>query len=184
MAKEHSSYFTIYQLLKEKESKTHNLDWNLRRLFTKLNWRLLTDAVKEYVIPISNLPKNKEKLVYAEEADILNLALFGCTAKEWREANGITQERCDNIRDCADIVQLIVLANLEIIHATLLREGRSAEERYNILAKSAEIQKKAFYADVLDHSEFQSPNLIKESDSSFDKSLKGLLNTPPPTKKK
>jgi hypothetical protein len=76
-----------YQRLKEIESNQYNLEWNVKRILSKVNYQFQTNAVKDYIIPKSNLPQSKEGIAYADEADILNIALFGCTAKEWRDAN-------------------------------------------------------------------------------------------------
>ena len=76
-----------YQRLKEIESNQYNLEWNVKRVLSKVNYTIQTDVVKDYIIPHSTLPKAKKSLEYAEEADVLNLALFQCTASQWREAN-------------------------------------------------------------------------------------------------
>jgi KilA-N domain len=122
-----------FQRLKEEESKTYNLDWQIRRTLTKLNYRIHTDAIKQNLIPPS-IEKNQEKIIYANEADILNKAVFGMTAQEWRTKNPQTD---GNIRDYAEIEQLIVLANIESINALLIQKGFSQNERLIELNKSA-----------------------------------------------
>lgn len=102
-----------YQRLKETESNQYSLEWSVKRMLSKNNYQVHTDAVKDYVLPQSELGKDKQRLVYAEEADIINLALFGCTAKEWRQANPQRVLAGENLRDIASINELIVLSNLE-----------------------------------------------------------------------
>ena len=114
-----------YQRLKEDEQIKLNSEWNLSRFLAKTNYKIHTDAVKENLIP-PKLAKNHEGFIYANEADILNKALFGLTAKEWREQN---QERKGNIRDDASIEQLIVLSNLESMNAEMIKLQIPAYER-------------------------------------------------------
>ena len=114
-----------FQRLKEEESKTYNLDWQVRRTLAKLNYRIHTDAIKQNLIPPS-IEKIQEKIIYVNEADVLNKAVFGITAQEWRSQN---PEKIGNIRDYAEIEQLIVLANIESINAILIQKGFSQDER-------------------------------------------------------
>lgn len=169
-----------YQLLKEQKASSQNLEWNFRRFLTKANYRIHTEAVRDFSIPKSRLLENNQWIVYADEADLLNMAVFKFTAKEWREANAATQENCENVRDCADKVQLLVLANLESLHSSLLRNGKTKQERFEILVKETDIQLETLYAHYSDRTLIESPNLIKEPDGDFDKSLKGLLSVPAP----
>jgi len=106
-----------YQLLKSKEVESTHLEWTIRRLISKVNYVIHTDSIKNFRIPELELSKVQELYIYAEEADILNLALFGKTAKQWREENLEEAKKGRNIRDFADIHQLIVLANLETHNA-------------------------------------------------------------------
>ncbi|MBQ2824977.1 MAG: KilA-N domain-containing protein [Clostridia bacterium] len=115
-----------YQRLKSEDSHRLALDWNVKRLLSKANYKIHTDAIKKNLIP-PNLHKQKQPYIYASEADILNLALFGKTASEWRKEN--PDKKGENIRDCASIEQLLVLANLENINALLIESGISKEER-------------------------------------------------------
>ena len=124
-----------YQRLKTNENNRLNLDWNLNRELAKLNFRIHTDAVKEFII--HKLDFNKQKYVYASEADLLNLALFGITAKEWRQQNPNLD---GNIRDYASIEQLLVLSNLENYNSILIEQGLSDKERLKILNKFARTQ--------------------------------------------
>ena len=112
-----------YQRLKEDENNRLSLNWNLRRVLSKTNYKIHTDAIQENLIS-SELPKGQHGIVYANEADVLNVALFGMTAKEWRIANP-DKAKSENIRDSATIEQLIVLTNLESYNAQLIKEGFS-----------------------------------------------------------
>jgi len=120
-----------FQRLKEDERK--QLGWDIRRNLAKINYRIHTDAIKENLIP-SELSKAQINLVYATEADVLNMALFGITAKEWRDNN---PDKKGNIRDYADISQLVCLSNLENLNAHFINEGISQPERLVRLNKIA-----------------------------------------------
>ena len=119
-----------YQRLKEIESNQYNLEWNVKRVLSKANYQLHTDAVKEHIIPHSKKLWNKS-LEYAEEADLINIALFGCTAKQWREANPERAKANENIRDSASINELNVLANAEALNAEMMRDCLTKEARFN-----------------------------------------------------
>ena len=114
-----------YQRLKEIESNQYNLEWNVKRVLSKVNYTIQTDAVKEYVLPQSTLPEAKKNVAYAEEADVINLALFQCTAKQWREANPKLAMQGMNIRDIASINELAILSNLESANADMIRNSIS-----------------------------------------------------------
>jgi hypothetical protein len=129
-----------YQRLKELESNQYNLEWNVKRILSKINYTIQTDAVKDFVIPHSSLPETKKSLEYAEEADVLNLALFQCTAKQWREANPALAEQGLNIRDVASINELVVLSNLEATNADLIRHSISRQLRFEKLYEIAQYQ--------------------------------------------
>jgi hypothetical protein len=125
-----SAEFKIYlvkefQRLKDEENSNKKLEWNLQRTISKINYRIHTDAIKENLIPIS-LTTNQKNFIYADEADILNVALFGKTAKEWRSQN---PNEKGNIRDTATIEQLVVLSNLESINAMLIQQEIVQQER-------------------------------------------------------
>ena len=132
-----------YQRLKEIESNQYNLEWNVKRILTKTNYQIHTDAVKEYILPEKNYNKDKEWLVYAEEADLLNVALFNCTAKDWRDVNPEKSLKGLNIRDFASINELVVLSNLENINSVLIRNGIEKEERFRQLREIAALQLKS-----------------------------------------
>ena len=129
-----------YQRLKEIESNQYNLEWNVKRVLSKVNYTIQTDAVKEYVLPQSTLPEAKKNVAYAEEADVINLALFQCTAKQWREANPKLAMQGMNIRDIASINELAILSNLESANADMIRNSISRLERFQKLLEIARYQ--------------------------------------------
>ncbi len=115
-----------YQRLKSEESHRYALDWNVKRLLTKANYKIHTDAIKQNLIP-PNVTKAQQGRIYASEADMLNVALFGKTAADWRNEN--PDKKGENIRDYATIEQLLVLSNLENTNALLIEQGISQGER-------------------------------------------------------
>ena len=123
-----SPYFKLY-LIKEferlKEEEQKKLGWDIKRNLVKINYRIHTNAIKNNLIP-EKLPKEKINFIYANEADILNMALFGMTAKEWRDENPNLK---GNIRDYADISQLVCLSNLENLNAVFINEGMKQSDR-------------------------------------------------------
>ena len=114
-----------FQRLKDDENDRLKLDWNLQRTLAKINYRIHTDAIKETLIPPS-VTKAQASAVYASEADLLNVALFGQTAKQWRDAHPDAE---GNIRDHAPLEQLVVLTNLESLNSVLIRQGLPQPER-------------------------------------------------------
>jgi len=128
-----------FQRLKADENDRLKLDWNLQRTLSKVNYHIHTDAIKENLIP-KELSKSQTSFVYANEADLLNVALFGITAKQWRDDN---PKADGNIRDMATIEQLVVLSNLESINAVLIHQGLSQSERLIQLNKIAITQMKS-----------------------------------------
>lgn len=128
-----------YQRLKDEENDRLKLEWDAKRFLSKNNYLIHTDAIKNYVLPRSNHSKSTEWLVYADEADLLNVALFGCTAKEWRDANPVLAAK-QNIRDFASIAQLTVLSNLETHNAEMIKQGIDKAERFDRLKQIAEYQ--------------------------------------------
>jgi hypothetical protein len=119
-----------YQRFKEIESNNYNLEWDVKRLLSKANYHIHTDAVKNHILPKKNYAKENEWLIYAEEADLLNVALFNCTAKDWREANPEHAKKDLNIRDFASINELTVLSNLESLNAELIKKGVEKTDRF------------------------------------------------------
>jgi hypothetical protein len=125
-----SSEFKLYLItefkrLKSDEQQRLSLEWNLQRTLSKINYRIHTDAIKEQIIP-AVVTKEQESAIYASEADLLNVALFGKTAAQWRDEN---PEAKGNIRDTATLEQLVVLSNMESINALLLRQSLPQGER-------------------------------------------------------
>jgi hypothetical protein len=120
-----------FQYLKSQQAK--ELDWNIKRKLTKINYRIHTDAIKENLLP-EYLTSQQISYVYANEADVLNMALFGKTAKQWREE---TSDEKGNIRDYANVSQLVCLANLENLNAVFIGEGMPQHERLKKLNQIA-----------------------------------------------
>ena len=114
-----------FQRLKEAEASTQSLEWNLQRTLAKVNYRIHADAIKEHLIP-PMLTKARISGVYATEADLLNMALFGRTATEWKRAN---PKLADNMRDHATLEQLVVLSNMESINAVLIQQSLASSVR-------------------------------------------------------
>ena len=128
-----------YQRLKTDESERLHLEWNLQRTLSKINYRIHTDAIKDQLIPLA-ITQKQAAILYANEADVLNVALFGITAKQWREANPGKE---GNIRDYAALEQLVVLTNLESINALLIRQQLPQNERLLQLNEVAITQMKS-----------------------------------------
>jgi len=125
-----------YQRLKADENSRISLDWNVKRILAKVNYRIHTDAIRDNLIP-PEITNRQKSFVYADEADLLNTALFGMTAAEWRKAN---PDKDGNMRDHATIEQLLVLANLENINALYIGKGMAQPERIAELNRLARQQ--------------------------------------------
>lgn len=124
-----------FQRLKEEESANKNLEWNLQRTLAKINYRIHTDAIKDELLP-PTLTREQRNMIYASEADVLNMALFGQTAADWRTINknkkdlsAVASAKAENIRDKATLEQLVVLTNLESLNAVLIRQGLPQPDR-------------------------------------------------------
>ena len=128
-----------FQRLKEQENDLKKIEWDAKRFLSKNNYLIQTNAVKNYLIPVCNYREDLQWLPYAEEADLLNVALFGFTAKAWRDANPELAKN-SNVRDYATINELTVLSNLESHNAQMIREGKSKADRFKILKEIAEYQ--------------------------------------------
>ncbi|MBC8216550.1 MAG: KilA-N domain-containing protein [Candidatus Marinimicrobia bacterium] len=122
-----------FQRLKEEENDRLKLDWNFQRTLSKVNYVIHTDAIKENLIP-AVLTKKQTNIIYASEADILNMALFGITAIQWRKQN---PNKKGNMRDMASLEQLVVLSNLESINAVLIQKGSEQSARLTQLNQIA-----------------------------------------------
>ena len=122
-----------FERLKQNESYQNKIDWSVRRELAKTNYRIHTDSIKENIVP--TLTEKQKLYVYANEADILNVALFGMTAKEWKDKNSTLD---GNIRDYANILQLVILSNLENLNSEMIAEGIEQKirlEKLNLIAK-------------------------------------------------
>lgn len=114
-----------FQRLKDEEARATSLEWSFQRTLAKVNYRIHTDAIQERLIP-QQLTRAQTAMIYASEADLLNVALFGQTAAQWRQAN---PSQAGNMRDGATLEQLVVLSNLESINAVLIHQGLPAQNR-------------------------------------------------------
>ena len=128
---------TEFERLKSNEAYQQKIDWQANRILSKLNYAVHTDAIKEYIVPI--LTEKQIKFVYAEEADVINVALFGMTAKEWREKNPELSKK-GNIRDYTDLLHLVILNNLQNTNAELIENNVPQSERLVRLNNSARRQ--------------------------------------------
>jgi len=128
---------TEFERLKKNEAYKNKIEWHANRILSKANYIIHTDAIKNNIVP--NLTDNQKNLIYAEEADVLNVALFGITAKEWRTQNPELADN-GNMRDYTDLLHLIILNNLENINATLIKKGISQKERLITLNEMAKTQ--------------------------------------------
>ncbi|WPR74484.1 KilA-N domain-containing protein [Algoriphagus sp. NG3] len=147
-----SAEFKIYLIkefkrLKEEESNRLNLEWDIQRTLSKINYKIHTDAIKENIVP-KLISKSQINFIYANEADLLNVALFGKTAKQWKEDSSVGSEgeKKGNMRDEASIEQLVVLSNMESINALLIEQGLSQKDRLVQLNKVAIMQMKSLLA--------------------------------------
>ena len=123
---------TEFERLKKNEAYQNKVNWSVRRELAKTNYRIHTDSIKENIVP--KLTENQKQFVYANEADILNVALFGMTAKEWKDRNPNLDE---NMRDYANILQLVILSNLENLNAEFIKQGLSQKQRLEKLNETA-----------------------------------------------
>ena len=127
---------TEFERLKQNESYQNKIEWSVRRELAKTNYRIHTDSIKENIIP--TLTEKQKQYVYANEADILNVALFGMTAKEWKNKNPDLE---GNMRDYANVLQLVILVNLENLNAEMIEQGIEQSKR---LERLNQIAKKQF----------------------------------------
>ncbi len=126
-----------YQRLKEIENNQYNLDWNVKRMLSKVNYQVHTDAVKEFILPVST--KWKKEMEYAEEADLLNLAIMGKASKDIR--NELKLGKKQNIRDYFSIIDLTLISNAESYNSTMIKEGLSKQERFEKIKEMADTQR-------------------------------------------
>lgn len=175
-----------FQRLKEAEQKALNPDWTVKRLLTKVNYRIQTDAVRDHLLPALNLSQSKERFEYAEEADVLNLAVFGITAKDWRETNSSRALQGYNLRDDAGTHELAVIANLEVINAMLMKDQHPRAQRLKYLSEMAADQLRSLSKLDIQRSMEATQRRAQlppaKPVNAFDASLKGLMAIPPPPK--
>jgi len=126
-----------FERLKTNEAYQQKMEWHANRILTKVNYLIHTDAIKNNIVP--NLTDKQKNFIYAEEADVLNVALFGMTAKEWKDKNPELAE-LGNMRDYTDLMHLIILNNLENINAQLIKSGITQKERLITLNETAKSQ--------------------------------------------
>ncbi len=171
-----------FQRLKDDEQKRLSSGWDYKRFLSKVNYRLHTDAIKENIIlKIKGLTKEQANYIYADEAEMLNMALFGETSKEWRKGNPEMVIKGLNIRDLADAHELIVLSNIEYHNSLLLKDGLSPKERLMRLTEAANTQLTALSKTINITGSIESPYVIsKTAPSSFDKTLQAVLSVPKP----
>lgn len=127
-----------YQRLKEAENNEYNIEWDVRRLMTKVNYVLHTDAVQKHIIPKSRFSTDKQWIGYANEADLLNVAVYGYTAKEWKESNPKHALNGKNMRDFSSITDLLIMQNVEAVSAELIKRGATKDQRFQYLKKMAD----------------------------------------------
>ena len=124
-----------FERLKHNETYQERIEWSVRRSLSKTNYRIHTDSIKENIVP--TLTDKQKLFIYANEADVINVELFGMTAKEWRENN---PDKEGNIRDYTDILHLVVLSNLEVLNASMIENNISQKDRLEQLNKTARRQ--------------------------------------------
>lgn len=124
-----------FERLKHNETYQERIEWSVRRSLSKTNYRIHTDSIKENIVP--TLTDKQKLFIYANEADVINVALFGMTAKEWRENN---PDKEGNIRDYTDILHLVVLSNLEVLNVSMIENNISQKDRLEKLNKTARRQ--------------------------------------------
>ncbi|MCR5491951.1 MAG: KilA-N domain-containing protein [Bacilli bacterium] len=132
--------FIIKEFQRLKIQESEQLEWRGKRLLTKLNYLIHTDAVKEFLVPVE-LSNEQKNFIYASEADLLNVALFGKTAKQWRDINPNEE---GNLRDHASTIELAILSNLEYLNSMLISQKLSQQERLALLNKEANREKELF----------------------------------------
>ena len=174
-----------YQRLKEVETNQYNLEWNIKRVLSKVNYQIHTDAIKTHIIPRLTLTQKRD-WIYADEADLLNIVLFGCTAKQWRDANQQRALNGENIRDMASINELAILSNLENLNSSLIKQGIDMKNRMRFLYNVVQEQRKILdKIDILrsvkklNKHTYIDANTMPEELSEHNKALKTALNYNP-----
>jgi len=167
-----------YQRLKEIENNQYGLEWNVKRVLSKANYTIHTDAIEKHIIPHIGFAQKRE-WIYASEADMLNIIMFGCTAKQWREANMDRAMRGENVRDMASIDDLAILSTLESLNALLIKKGMSQKDRGKILNEVCKEQREALKCkDILKSIKKLSDKTYIEHEKKpddFDKGMDSIL---------
>lgn len=192
---------TEFKNLKQRESSGIEQVWDFRRFLARANYRIQTDAIQDVLVPLRNLPKKLEGIIYAEEAEVLNKVVFNKTAKEWNTENPDLVTKNQNIRDYATTHQLILIGILEPMNAELIRNGINQYDRIITLKQAATNQIKSLLkSKAIQDTLIDSPNIEKNKkidvkhvenekvspdlNADFNKNLKAMLNVPPPQKDK
>ena len=152
-----------FQRLKDEESRSQALEWNFQRTLAKVNYKIHTDAIRDHLIPPRITPQ-QINAIYATEADLLNVALFGLTAAQWRQHN---PDKAGNMREFATLEQLVVLSNLESINAVLIHQGLVSAERLTQL-NSIAISQMHSLLNATSIRRLESPTTSKKRDTSHD----------------
>jgi len=170
---------TEYQRLKEEENRRLNSEWDYRRFLSKANYSIHTDAIKNHVIPSLNVEKDKEWIVYANEADLLSAAVFGYTAKQWRDANPKLHLQGFNMRDVADAHQLLVLSNLESYNAILIEKEIDKYQRLVELRKASVQMLTSLRNSIYTEDQIKSPYFPSKGKTGASKISDSDKNLPP-----
>ncbi len=149
-----------FQRLKYIEAERAKVEWQTGRFLAKVNYRLQTDAIKNYILPIVKVPKEREGFEYAKEADVVNMAMFGKTASEWRKENK-NRKKTENIRDYASAIELAIISNLEHKNSELIKDGFPQFERLQILTKQANEEKRILNKNLPEKGMFELPDKTK-----------------------
>lgn len=151
-----------FQRLKYIEAERAKVEWQTGRFLAKVNYRLQTDAIKNHILPLINVPKWKEGFEYAKEADVVNMAMFGKTAADWRRENK-NRKKTENIRDYASAIELAIVSNLEHKNAELIKQGLSQFERLRLLTEQANEEKRILNKNLPEQGMFELPDQTKIS---------------------
>ena len=149
-----------FQRLKYIEAERAKVEWQTGRFLAKVNYRLQTDAIKNYILPLVNVPKDREGFEYAKEADVVNMAMFGKTAAEWRKENK-NRKKTENIRDYASTIELAIISNLEHKNAELIKKGFPQFERLRQLTEQANEEKRILNKNLPEKGMFELPDKTK-----------------------
>ena len=149
-----------FQRLKYIEAERAKVEWQTGRFLAKVNYRLQTDAIKNYILPLVNVPKDREGFEYAKEADVVNMAMFGKTAAEWRKENK-NRKKTENIRDYASTIELAIISNLEHKNAELIKKGVPQFERLRQLTEQANEEKRILNKNLPEKGMFELPDKTK-----------------------